>query len=154
MNARGNSKNRMLRPSGGAAIPEAAASMLVLIPVLFFLLFAVMQGAQAYAINSVLTQASRQAAREIALKYLDDPAMANRDSQDEYVYNNIRTAGVLVDSGQFDTAEIDGNNDPISCTVTVHYKGGQYGLAPFPQFDVLHIGDSFHLSATSTFKTE
>jgi hypothetical protein len=138
----------------GAVIAETAASMLILVPVLFLILFAVAQGAQAYAINSVLNQAARQAAREIALKYLDDPGMSNRDSQDQYVYDNIRTAGILVDSGQFDTAEIEGTGDPITCTVTVHYKGGEYGLPPFPQFDVLNLGDAFHLSATSTFKTE
>lgn len=154
MKAQGNSGIRRTRRKGGAAIAETAASMVLLIPILFIILFAVAQGAQAYAINSVLNQAARQAAREIALKYLDDPGMATRDSQVENVYDNIRTAGILVDSGQFDTAEIEGNSDPITCTVTVHYKGGQYGLQPFPQFDVLNLSDTFHLSATSTFKTE
>lgn len=143
------------RRSSGAVIAESAASMMLLIPVLIVLLFIVMEAVQAYTINSVLAQAARQAAREIALKYLDDPAIAgSRTDQDTLVYNNIRTAGILVDSAQFEDAVVNTASDPITCTVTVRYLGGQHGLPPFPQCDPLHFGSSIQLAASSTFKTE
>lgn len=146
---------RFKRSTNGYCVAEMAASFLFIIPLIFILLFAVVQLVNAYTINNVLVQAAGQAARQLAVLYPENPTLVQaRGYQDSLVYNNIKYNGIIADQQQFDDAVFNMSSDPQTVTVTVHYRGGQYGLQPFPSCDVLGLGQNFQLSGTSVYKLE
>jgi hypothetical protein len=143
------------RKNGGYFIAECAASLVFVIPVVFLLLFVVVEIVQAYMIDTVLAQTANKAARQMAVLYPDNPGIATvRTTQDSMVYGAIQYPSIVVDPGQFDDAVFNTNADPPTVTVTVHYKGGQYGLDPFPTWDPLGIGNSIQLYGTAVYKIE
>lgn len=143
------------RCARGYVIAEAAASLVFILPLVFILFFAAAELVQAYCINTVLTQAANQAARQLAVVYPDNSTtLQYRSYQDSLVYGGINYNGIIANSAQFDDAVFNTTADPPTVTVTVHYTGGQYGLSPFPAFDPLGIGKNFQLASTSVYKLE
>lgn len=139
----------------GSATVELAASFLFIIPIVFVILFAVVELVKAYAIITVLTQAATQSARQLAVLYPDNPSLSTeRSSQDALVFDQCVYGGVVADSAQFDDAVFNKASDPPTVQVTVRYLGGQYGLDPFPNFDPLGLGNQFKLSSTAIYKLE
>lgn len=129
--------------------------MVLLIPILFTVLFVVLEASKAYFIKESLSQGARQAARDCAVAYGSNNKIdGDRSLQDSFVFTNVKIPGVINDERQFDDAQFDANAVPPKVTVTVHYASGQYGLATFPNPDPLKLGNNFHLSATSTYRLE
>ena len=146
----------MLRRNGkGASIAETAASMVLLLPILIAILFVVLESAQAYMIKEGLSQGAREAARNLAVQYGVNPAIGtSRAMQDTMVFDGIRIHDIINASAQFDDPTFDSSGTPPIVTVTIHYTSGQNGLSVFPNPDPLHLGSSFQLSATSTYRLE
>jgi Flp pilus assembly protein TadG len=144
----------MHRRSRGSTISETAASMVLLIPLLIMILFVGLEASKAYMIKEVLSQASRQAARDLAVIYGQDRTIATNDfMQAARVYSNIRHNAIVVSDNQF-TSVWDTNGSPATVTVTVRYTSGQNGLPTFPNPDPLRLSRNFQLSGTSTYRLE
>ncbi|MBI4534606.1 MAG: pilus assembly protein, partial [Candidatus Melainabacteria bacterium] len=141
--------------SKGAAIAEAGAAMCLILPVVFVVLFAVLEASYAYLIKDNLTQAARAAARNLAIAYVQNPdIVGNRALQESMVLDRVRLANFVNDSRQFDDPTFDTASDPPFVSVTVRYLGGQFGLPPFPNPDPLHLGGRYTIVASSTYRTE
>lgn len=148
------SKQVFRRKAKGHASMELAASLMFILPLVFVILFVVVEMVKGYAITGVLTQAATQTARQLAVLYPDNPSLTSRGAQDYLVYNNVSYGGVIVNSGQFDDAVFNTSVSPPTVTVTVRYLGGKYGLDPFPTYDPLHLGGNFKLSSTAVYRLE
>lgn len=145
----------VIRRRKGVSIAETAASMVLLIPLLFLVLYVVLEASKAYFIKESLAQGARQAARDIAIIYGTNPRIeGDRYMQDSMVYSTIKISGAIADEKQFEEAQFDSNANPPTVTVTVNYTSGQNGLPTFPNPDPLHLGNNFKLSATSTYRLE
>lgn len=144
-----------LRKSKGAGIAETAAALVLLIPLVFLVLYVVLEASKAYFIKEGLSQGARQAARDLAIAYGHTGSIENsRLTQDNMVLSNIKINGVINDPQQFDDPVFNSSASPPTVTVTVRYTGGQYGLPTFPHPDPLNLGGNFNLSATSTYRLE
>lgn len=129
--------------------------MVLLIPLIFTVLFIVLEASKAYMIKESLAQGARQAARDLAVAYGQNPSIENnRSLQDTMVFDNIKLAGAINASEQFDDPEWNTGAAPPTVTVTVHFTSGQNGLPRFPDPDPLKLGSNFHLDATSTYRLE
>lgn len=139
----------------GASIAETAAAMVLLLPLLFIVLFVVLEASKAYFIKESLAQGARQAARDLAVAYGRNADIeGSRTMQNQMAFDNIHLNGVIHDQEQFDDPVFDSAGQPPTVRVTVHYRGGQYGLEPFPNPDPLKLGNNFDLSAASTYRLE
>lgn len=138
-----------------ATIAEAAASMVVMVPLMVLLIFTALEVSYACFLLQNLAQAARTAARSLAVEYGADPdIVGDRNLQDQLVFDFIRLPNVVNDSAQFDTPYFQTANQPHTVTVTVHYTGGQYSLPLFPTPDPLRLGLQFPLTAQSTYRLE
>lgn len=146
---------RSSRLSKGATIAETGAAMALMIPLLFAVLFVVLEASQAYMIKESLAQGARQAARNLAVEYGKDSAIQyRRDLQDAQVFDQIRIVNIINASEQFSDPEWNTAATPPTVTVTCTYTANQHGLAPFPNPDPLNLGPNFVLNATSTYRVE
>jgi Flp pilus assembly protein TadG len=146
---------RYSRLSKGATIAEAGAAMALMIPLLFAVLFVVLEASQAYMIKEALAQGARQAARNLAVEYGKDSAIQyRRDLQDAQVFSQIRLVNVINANEQFSDPVWNTSASPPTVTVTVTYTPNQHGLAPFPNPDPLNLGPNFVLNANSTYRLE
>ncbi len=148
-------KSKTLRSKKGAGIAETAASMSLMIPLLILIVFATVETTQAYLIQSSLAQGARRAARNLAIAYGQNPAVASsRSLQDSTVLQYIRIPNFINDNAQFDDPVFDISTNPHTVRVEVHYRSGQYGLPVFPQPDPLNIADKITITAESTYRLE
>lgn len=147
-------KTSRLRNRSAGTLIELAASLTLIIPIVFFVLFATVEMTFAYLITNVLGVAAQISARDLALLYPTDPTVAKtKSSQDALVFDNIRHPGVVQSSEQFDDATFDTSADPPLVSVTVHYTSGNYGLPIFPT-ELLGLDKLIHLQATSVYRLE
>lgn len=143
------------RRRNGLTIAETAASMIILVPVLFMVLYVVIEASKAYYLKEALSQGARQAARDMAIAYASNHNLeGNKSMQDQVVFDRVRIPNVINDSAQFDEAQFNSSAIPPTVSVTVHYTGGQYGLPTFPDPDPLRLGNTFHIQGTSTYRLE
>ncbi|HEY9870146.1 MAG TPA: TadE/TadG family type IV pilus assembly protein, partial [Candidatus Obscuribacterales bacterium] len=133
---------------GGVSIVEAAASLSLLLPLMMVIVFVVLEVSDAYLIKTSLSQGARRAARDLAVAYGQNPAVAtSRSLQNAMVLDNVRIHNMINDSRQFDDPIFDTNATPHTVHVTVRYASNQYGLPPFPYPDPLNLGSRFAISA-------
>jgi hypothetical protein len=145
-------RSRRLR---GFSIAETAASLALLFPLLFVALFVTVETAYGMFLKACLSEASREAARNLAIAYGQNPQVANNwGLEDSMVLSKIRIHNVLNNSAQFDPPQWNTAASPYTVTVNVHYTGGKYNLPPFPHPDVLKLGGGFIMSSQSTYKLE
>src|SRR5437868_1800640 len=86
----------------GSLIAEAGAAFAFLFPLLVVVLYVTLEASYAYTIKSTLDQASRQACRDLAIAYGQNPAIAtNRGLQDSQVFDRIRVNNIINNSQQF-----------------------------------------------------
>jgi len=143
------------RSERGVSIAEAAASMSLLIPLVVLLMFVVLEVSRAFFMREILDQAARQAARDLAIAYGQQPGLANsRSLQETLVFDKIRVQNIVNDSAQFSDPIFDTVSDPATVKVSVSYLSNQYGLPPFPDNDPLGLGNAFVLSGQSTYRLE
>jgi hypothetical protein len=139
----------------GVSICEAAASLSVILPLVFLMLYVVVEVSYAYLLEASLAQGAREAARDLAISYGRNPAVANnRTLEDASVFDNVRIHNIINDSGQFDDPEWNTGTSPHTVHVVVKYTGNKYGLHPFPYPDPLHLGMNFIVTAESTYRLE
>lgn len=143
------------RTKKGVAIAEAAASLSLLIPLVMLILFVTVETTYAYLIQSSLAQGARRAARNLAIAYGQNPAVASdRSLQDAMVIQYIRIPNFINDNEQFDDPVFNTAMVPHTVSVTVHYRSGQYGLPVFPEPDPLNIANKIVITAESTYRLE
>ena len=143
------------RRNTGAVLAESAAAICLIVPLMIFITFAIVEVSQAYMIREILSQAAREAARDLAIAYGQNAAVAtSRTLQNSLVFDNVRIVNVVADDRQFSDPVFSTNGTPPTVTVTVSYTSGLYGLATFPSPDPLRLGNSLVLSATSTYRLE
>ncbi len=146
-------KKIQVRRRSGATIAESAASLALLLPLTFMIIFAVLEASYAFMIKNSLSQGARRAARDLSIAYGEDPAIASsRALQETQVFDNIRIVNIINDSDQFDDPVWDTVGDPPTVTVNVRYQGGQYSLPPFPNPDPLGLGSTFIINAGSSYR--
>jgi Flp pilus assembly protein TadG len=144
----------MVNRKRGGTIAETAASLVLLLPLLIMILFVGLEASRAYMIKESLAQASRQAARDLAVIYGRDGTIANNSTMEAIqVYDNIRINGAITSSRQF-SSQWNTSAAPPTVTVTVQYTSGQNGLPTFPNPDPLKLGGNFQLNASSTYRLE
>lgn len=143
------------RETRGVAITEAAAALTLILPLIFLVIFVVLEASYAYTLKNALAEGAREAARNLAINYGQNQAIAtDRTLQNAEVFDNIRITNVINNSSQFDDPVFNTAADPPTVEVTVHYRGGQFGLPPFPNPDPLNLGSNFKIDATSTYRLE
>lgn len=146
---------KYMRERKGQGLVESAAAMAVLIPLFMLILYVSSEISQAYMIKTAMTAAAHRAARNLAIAYWQNSSIANsRAAQESLVLDQIRIGSMIVDSQQFSDVTYELNATPPSVSVTVTYTGGQYGLAPFPNPDPLHLAQHFQISSTETHALE
>jgi hypothetical protein len=133
---------------------ETAASLVVLIALGVLIIFVASSMSYAYLVRAGLSEASRFAARKLAVAYGANPQIAsNRAQQEVEVFDKIRMNNIVVSSEQFDDAVFDTTASERSVTVRVRYSSNQYGLPPFPLPDPLQL--KVHpMVAQSTYRLE
>jgi hypothetical protein len=143
------------RNNSGAAIAESAASLALLLPLAILLIFVVAEVSYAYLIKSSLSQAARQAARDLSVAYGKNPAIStNRSLQDSTVFEHIRLHNLVNSNQQFSDPVWQTGTSPHTVEVKVSYSGGQYGLPTFPHPDPLNIAGKIHIIGESTYRLE
>jgi Flp pilus assembly protein TadG len=146
---------KIKRKNSGVAIVEGAASMVILLPIMFLVMYVALEVSYMYVLKSSLAEAAREAARNLAIAYGQDPAIAtDRGLQDSTVFDKLRIGAIINSSAQFDNPVFNTSNDPPTVTVRVNYTGGQYNLPPFPNPDPLHLEGNFQLFGTSIYRLQ
>ncbi len=144
-----------IRGASGAVLAEFAAVMALMFPVLIVILFVVLEMAHAYLIKDALSQAARQAARDLSIVYGQDPSIQfSRANQDAIVFNKIQIPNIVNSALQFSNPVWNTAASPPTVSVSVSYTSGKNGLPVFPNPDPLNLGNSFTLSGSSTYRLE
>jgi hypothetical protein len=102
------------RRSRGAVIAETAASMALFLPVIVTIVFVALEVSYAYLIKSALSEAAREASRDLAIAYglgqiTVTNNQGNRAQENQYAFDRIRIYGIINDSIQF--------NSPTRCGI-------------------------------------
>ncbi len=146
---------RSIRTSRGSSIAEAAAAMGLMLPLIFIILYVIIEISQAYLIRQGLAESARSAARQLAVAYSqDNDIKVNRRLQNKLVFDSIRIPNVINSSAQFQNPVWDQSGNPPTVAVTVSYTGGSNGLPAFPSPDPFNLQDMFHLAASSVYRVE
>lgn len=143
------------RNKSGVAIVEGAASMAVMLPIVFLCIYVALEVSYMYVLKATLAEGAREAARSLAIAYGRDPDIASsRSSQDSEVFDRVRIANVINASAQFNDPVFNANAEPPTVTVTVRYTDNQYGLPPFPNPDPLNVSGLLTLVGSSTYRLQ
>lgn len=139
----------------GAVLAESAASISLVLPILIVALFVALEASYAYLIKYNLSEAAREAARDLAICYGMDPTIAaSRASQEFNVFDKIRITNMVNDSAQFWDPTFNTATSPQTVSVVVEYTSGQHGLPRFPNPDPLHIASRMRIVGTSSFRLQ
>lgn len=138
----------------GQLLAETAASMVLLLALGIIILFATCSLTCAYLVRGELAEASRYAARELAIAYGVDPLISqSRADQELQVFDKIRFNNVIVSSEQFDDPVFNTSAGERRVTVTVRYEPGRWGLNGFPLPDPVNLRIE-PMVARSTYRLE
>lgn len=143
------------RSKEGAVLAETAAALVVLVPLVMLLIYVTVEICICYQTRASLAEAARHAARDLAVQYGIDPAIANnRSLQNLLVFDHVRIPNAVANSNQFEAPVFQHTTIPGSVKVVVRYNGSEGGLPPFPHPDPLNLGSKFVISAESTYRLE
>lgn len=144
-----------MRTQRGSSLAETAASMALLFPLLVMVLFVMAEASYAYFLKATLSEASRTAARNLAIAYGRNSTIANnRTLEDATVFDNVRISNVVNANEQFDDPVWQTDNHPYTVSVNTRYLSGQFGLPLFPHPDPLNLGNNWVIQAHCTYKLE
>lgn len=147
---------RRSRKCSGFAVAELAAALMLLLPLTFAVCFVAGEAMQVCMIKSILNRGAAVAARRLAIAYGSDPASAIANPESSF--SDVRVANVIVDNQQFvvppGTAGWNLYSNPPTVTVEVTFRGGFYGLPPFPNPDPLGLGASFSIRSSAKANLE
>lgn len=104
---------------------------------------------QVYVIRGRLTEAARQAARDLSAVYRTHKEVAgDRQLQNSMVFDHIRLPGVVTDSQQFDDAGFCLVGHPGFVRVSVNFDPARDHI---PIITALPGGNPLHLVETATY---
>lgn len=156
MEKRGRRSKRRGRSSGGFAVAELAAALMLLLPLTIAVCFVAAEAMQFCMIKSVLNHGAAVAARRLAIAYGTNAAAAIANPEDSF--SNCRVANIIVDNRQFSippgTAGWNLYSKPPTVTVEVTFASGQYGLPTFPNPDPLRLGRNFSMTSSAKANLE
>jgi hypothetical protein len=143
---------RIYRNRGGTII-EWVAGAVLFIPLLFMIIFTVLEVSRAYAIKVSVEEAARRAARQLATDYGIDPVGNSSTAHQLSIYTNIRIPTVVADNSQFSGAAYALGPAPQTVSVTVTYppNGIPGVLPPFPDIDPLRLRGQIQINSIATF---
>lgn len=144
----------MKRNRKGSSIAESAASMSLLLPLTILIIFVALEVGYSYLIKTSLSQAARQAARELAVAYGGDPTIAQNKAAQEAVLEKVRIPNMVHNNAQFEQVAFDTSQSPHTVSVHVRYLSNQYGLPRFPNPDPLQMGNSLQIASQATYRLE
>lgn len=143
------------RRERGMLLAEMTASIALMVPLVFVLIFVTMEISTAYFLRTTMAEGARTAARNLAIAYGQDPTITeSRSQQNSQVFDNIRIKSVINASEQFDDPVFNTAVTPHTVAVTVRYLSDKYGLPQFPHPDPLHLGAKFQIVANATYRLE
>jgi hypothetical protein len=148
--------HRAGRKSIGITLVEFGAALVIGLPLVITIIYAVLEASYLFSIRQHINQAAGLASRALAIEYGRNPkiALAPNGPEVQAVLTNIRIPNFVQDNAQFSTPSFN-PTDPSSVTITCSYPpAGKYGLPPFPNPDPFHLGKNFQIDATATFATE
>lgn len=138
----------------GQFLAETAASLVVMLALGVLILFVIVQTSHCYLIKAALSEATRHAARDLAVEYGKNPDVAtSRAMQEVLVLDHIRIPDILITNDQFDDVNFDTSEAGKCVTVTVRFGSGLFGLPPLTP-DVLKLGSNFRIISHSTYRLE
>lgn len=139
----------------GAAIAETAAAMCLFLPLVLVILFVALEVSYAYVLKSTLSEAAREAARDLAIAYgLYGPAVKSSTAENQYAFDKIRIANIVNASEQFTADWSNETSDPPTVQVTCRYLSGKNGLPVFPNPDPLNLGANYIINGIATYRLQ
>lgn len=115
--------------SKGVSLPETAASLAVILPIIVACIVASIEIIHFCLIQSSLSDAGHRAARQLAVAYWNDSKIAtNRGLQETVVLDNIRISGVVNNNAQFENIVFDLSTECPKVSLKVRFVPGRYGL--------------------------
>ena len=142
------------RRKSGAVLVEAVLSCCVFVPLMVFIVWAVLEVSFAYIIATNMTEASHLAARALADEYLRNPAIAKNINAQQKILSTVRIPSMVNSNIQFTFPENGWitQSAPRSVTVQCTYMPGE-GDPPLPQFpnpDILRLRDKISIQSSAT----
>jgi len=143
------------RVTSGAVSAEFAAAVCLITPITILVVFSCYEIMTAFLIHHALLHSAHTAAMALSKAYGGDASYATSVDKQNQVFQDIKFANIVISPYQFSaqfpptpaTADWTTPGNVPALTVTCSYKGGQYGLPPFPSPDPLKLGSNFTLSA-------
>jgi len=150
--------NPSLRGASGSVSAEFAAAVCLFTPVTILVIFACFEIMTAFLIQNALVHSAHVAAMALSKAYGGDASYATSLDKQREVFQGIKFSNIVISPDQFSatfppipsTADWTTPGNMPAVTVTCSYKGGQYGLPPFPSPDPLNLGSNFTLKAQAT----
>jgi len=121
---------------GGQALIESVAALVLLLPIIMIVIYAVAECSYACVIKSGLSAAAHEGARNIAIAYWKNGGV---EPDPAPILERVKVANIVTSPSQF-TVGYSPQGNPDSVTVTVKYGGTDTGLPPFPNPDPLGLG--------------
>ena len=150
-------RSRLQRSPRGYAIAESAASLTILIPIVFVAAFVAIEVCQVFLIMAGLNQSAYWAARQIAINYGNNPTAAQLPTGNlgyNGVFSKVTFVNIVNSAQQFQAPTFNTAASPGSVTVICQYQSGQHNLPTFPYPDPLHLGTNFQISSSATVDLE
>jgi Flp pilus assembly protein TadG len=157
--SRARNRSFQNRSSSGAIAAEFAATIALMVPIVCAILFCCYEVAMAFTIYNALNHSAHLAAMALSKAYGSDAGYATSSSMQQNVLKSVTFPNIVADPQQFTvafppapaTASWKGQTGDVPLVVvTCTYQGGKYGLARFPNPDLLNLGSRFPLQAKAT----
>src|SRR5581483_11498119 len=92
---------RHLRKQKGITLVEFAAAASLYLPLLFAIIFVIMETSAAYVIKTNIDAAAKQAGRSLAHAYGMDPTVATDSAKQQAIFTEIRIPAYVANNAQF-----------------------------------------------------
>lgn len=144
-------RRRRLR---GGILVEAVLSCCFFLPMIVFLIWAVLEVCYAYVIGVNMTEASQLAAHALSDEFAKDPSIVQSESKQQRLLSRIRIPNMVSCNEQFTIPDGGWTTKslPRSVTVTCSYLpgAGDPCLPLFPNPDPLKLAGQISIKSTST----
>ncbi len=147
------------RIDSGAVTAEFGASIALMLPIALLVLYASYEVAVGLMIYNALDHSAHLAAMALSKAYGCDAMYASSWTKQQQVLSNITFSNIVVNPNQFTvtfpttpstSSWMNSNGNVPVVTVACTYAGGQFGLPPYPNPDLLGLGKTFRLQANAS----
>jgi hypothetical protein len=142
------------RRQSGVSLVELGAAMAFGLPLVFLVMYIILEANYFFTIRTNLDLAARQWAQIARENYMTSNSTSIAETT---ATTQVRIPHFVEPSVSQFIASWDTTNHPYSVTVTCFYPNGgrpSAGLYPFPCPDVFGFGNTFQINATATFPLE